>query len=362
MTKLKKMFSSLMHHARSSNFSIEHIVFLWGAAAGTILSAIGVIGNHAMNLHWLSVVIPLINLVLDVSCGVYSIVTKKWRGAARVVFLFVSFVMFPMLWFTTGGTMSSSLPLIIGLGVVLALIFRGKFRVFIFSATLVLYSTLIIVELYNPGNFIPYPNRESLYIDVLIGFVLSFLASGSIAYYSIERYNAAKSKSEALVQQLETLSVTDVLTGAYNRRHLMVRLDDEMRKAFDSGEQLSLCIIDIDHFKNVNDTYGHVYGDEVLQKTSRTIMDTLGENEIFGRYGGEEFVVIFMNRNVQDALEIVNNCFEALRNINWSHGTPITVSVGMAAYTKGLSYSKFLADADANLYKAKRNGRDRVEY
>ena len=258
--------------------------------------------------------------------------------------------------------MSSSLPLVIGLGVVLAIVFHGKLRLFLFLSTLVVFSVFIIVELYHPGNFIPYPNREAMYFDVLFGFVLSYLASGGVAFFAIARYNKAKREVELLVEQLDLISKTDPLTGVYNRRHLMTQIDEEMRKAYDSGSDLSLCIIDIDFFKNINDNHGHLCGDDVLVKLSSAISSCLGENEMIGRYGGEEFIVLFSNSDLNNALEIANHFFEALRIVDWPHSEPVTISCGISTYSKGVSYSKFLENADTNLYKAKNNGRNRIEY
>ena len=344
------------------DLTLEHIIFLCGAAAGISLSAFGVISNFLMRLHVVSVIIPFINLVVDVSCVFYSIVKKRWHGAAVVLYAFASFVLFPFLWFTTGGTMSSSLPLVIGLGVILAIVFSGRQRFFFFFTTLAVYSALILVELYIPNNFVPYPSREAWYIDVLFGFVMSFLASGGVAYFTLIRYNEAKSRAERLVGELEIASMTDPLTRVFNRRHLMTRIDEEMRSAYDSGEPLSLCIIDVDKFKSVNDTYGHLYGDEVLVKVSATIASCLGKGEVFGRYGGEEFIILFMNRDLEATLRIIESFYEALRRIEWPNDMPITVSTGVSTYLKGVSYSKFLEQADTQLYKAKANGRNRIEH
>ena len=362
MESIRKKLAVFADKVFGNNLALEHIIFIFGAFAGIVLSAFGTISNLMMDLHIISVFIPLINLIVDIACIIYSIKTKKWRGAAFFVFLFASFVLFPFLWFTTGGTMSSSLPLIIGLGVVLAIIFKGKTRVLFFFATLVLYSAFIMFELYIPNNFIPYPNREAWYTDVLCGFVMSYLASGGLAFFTISRYNSARKKSEALVKQLETISVTDPLTGVFNRRHLMLRIDDEMRKAYDNGNPLTLCIIDIDHFKRVNDTFGHIYGDEVLTVTASTIASCLSENEFLGRYGGEEFIVVFSGSDLHRSLRTIDRIFEALGDVKWKQGDAITVSVGMSVYTKGVSYSNFLGSADENLYKAKDSGRNRVEY
>jgi diguanylate cyclase (GGDEF) domain len=266
MEKEESSIGTFLGKKFGGNLSLEHTIFLGGATAGIILSAFGAISNFIMGLHPIAIIIPLVNLIIDVACVVYSIKTNKWRIPALLVYIFASFVLFPFLWFTTGGTMSSSLPLVIGLGVVLAIVFHGKMRLFLFFSTLIIFSVLIIFELYFPGHFIEYPSREAWYWDVLFGFVLSYLASGGLAFYTVIKYNTAKKEAEDLIVKLDTISRTDPLTGIYNRRFLMGNLDSEMRDAYDDGRPLTLCIIDIDYFKKINDTYGHLYGDEVLIK------------------------------------------------------------------------------------------------
>ena len=362
MSVSRKRFAAFSDKILGKNLSFQHIIFLCSAVAGIILSATGSIGNWVMELSPISIIIPAINLFIDIACVVYSIVMKRWKGAAIVMFFFASFVLFPFLWFTTGGTMSSSLPLVIGLGVVLAIVFQGKVRMAFFASTLLLYSVLIIIELHVPNNFIPYPNREAWYIDVLIGFSLGFLASGGLAYFTVTKYNASRQETKKLLAELKQTAITDPLTGVFNRRHLMARIDEEMRKAFDDNTPLTLCIIDIDHFKRINDNYGHLYGDEVLVKLSATIVNSLDGKGIFGRYGGEEFVAIFPGSDMEMAREIVGRFCEALRQVEWAHGEPITISGGVSEYVKGLHYSKFLENADEKLYTSKQSGRNRIGF
>ena len=361
MIKARKRFAAFVGKIVGKGLSLQHSIFLRGAIAGMALSAFGVISNLIIGLPFIAVLVPLVNFIIDIACVVYSIVTKRWKGAAIVIYFFASFALFPFLWFTTGGTMSSNLPLIIGLGVVLAIVFQGKVRGVFFFSTLLLYSAFIVIELYYPNNFIPYPSRSVWYMDVLFGFVLSFLASGGVAYFTVNYYNAIKRETEMLMRKLEKSAIIDPLTGVFNRGHLMARIDEEMRKAFDTGESLAICMLDIDHFKNVNDSYGHVYGDEVLVKIASIIAGCLTPNEILGRYGGEEFVVLFPGRDALEAYEMATDFCKILRQTEWPRGKPITISGGISEYTKGLSYSRFLENADSNLYIAKNNGRDRVE-
>ena len=362
MRNIKMALNNLLNKIPGENAGIGHITFLYSAMVGTLLSVLGIIGNLSMSFNILALIIPLLNAIVDILSIIYSVKTKRWEGAATFMLAFAGFVLFPFLWFTTGGTMSSSLPLVVSLGFVMMITIPERTRVFVFLGTLFLFSGFIVAELYNPNIFIPYPTRQSQYIDILIGFSTSFIAVGCLASLTISRYNKARLQTEKLLNQMEVISITDPLTGVFNRRYFMSCIDDEMRKAYDSGLPLTLCIIDIDRFKDINDSYGHLYGDEVLVVLSKIIKNCLDESGIFGRYGGEEFVIIFKNKTLEESLVTINNFMDSIRKANWKHGKPITVSCGVSVYTKGIPYSKFMEKADNNLYKAKNTGRDRVEY
>ena len=190
------------------------------------------------------------------------------------------------------------------------------------------------------------------------------LASGSVIISSIvERETALNMReADAHIQELEKISFIDSLTGIYNRRFLSLRIDEEMRKSYESGSPLTLCMIDIDHFKKINDTYGHVYGDEILVRLSKLIDKMLDEEDIFGRYGGEEFIILFTNSDLEKAIGKVNKVMQRVRSEQWGHGGGVTISCGLSTYTRGIYFSNFIKNADGNLYKAKVNGRNRIVY
>ena len=190
------------------------------------------------------------------------------------------------------------------------------------------------------------------------------LASGSVIISSIVERETASSmrEADAHIQKLEEVSYIDSLTGIYNRRFLNLRIDAEMRKSFDNGSPLTLCMMDIDYFKKINDTYGHLYGDEVLVRLAAIIDETLDEGSIWGRYGGEEFMILFTSCDLEKAAAKVNAVMERICSEQWTHGDKITVSCGLSTYTHGVFFSDFIKSADKNLYKAKECGRNRLVY
>lgn len=155
----------------------------------------------------------------------------------------------------------------------------------------------------------------------------------------------------------------DSLTGLLNHSHLKQRLNEEIHRASRIGTNLTFAMIDLDHFKSVNDTYGHLTGDRVLKSLSRMLQDRLRKTDTIGRYGGEEFGVILFHATIADAREIMNDLRESFAQVT-HHATNgqfrVTFSCGLAAYPE-LADAKLLGDtADKALYRAKESGRNRV--
>jgi diguanylate cyclase (GGDEF)-like protein len=168
--------------------------------------------------------------------------------------------------------------------------------------------------------------------------------------------------NERLMKQLETLSLTDALTGVGNRRAFSQALEREAARAVRYKHALSLALLDIDHFKKINDGHGHEAGDEVLRQVAQTAAAVLRKGDSFYRYGGEEFVAILPVAEPPGAAEVARRLIAAIagRPIRiGAHGLSVTASVGVA--TLGVDGPEAtLGRADAALYEAKRSGRNRV--
>jgi diguanylate cyclase (GGDEF)-like protein len=156
----------------------------------------------------------------------------------------------------------------------------------------------------------------------------------------------------------------DDLTGVYNRRALMIAMEESKQRANATGDPLSICVIDLDLFKRYNDEFNHLTGDQVLQAFAQAARDGLRSTDIFGRYGGEEFIQILPNTALAGATleaERLRNRISAL-DIPFARSMgPLTVSVGVAQYRPGETIVQTFARADGALYKAKQLGRNRVE-
>ncbi len=184
-----------------------------------------------------------------------------------------------------------------------------------------------------------------------------------IIIYDVTDVAVNRSQLQQANQQLAHLSQTDRLTQLYNRGHWEECLDKEFIRIQRTREPCSLVIFDIDHFKKVNDTYGHQAGDEVIRVTAQKLIETHRNTDVAGRYGGEEFVVILVNTNADGGLyftERLRKKIESLSVLHEGQTIDYTVSLGIAEYSPDIkNYAEWLERADRALYEAKHSGRNR---
>ncbi|HHE40888.1 MAG TPA: GGDEF domain-containing protein [Candidatus Cloacimonetes bacterium] len=200
--------------------------------------------------------------------------------------------------------------------------------------------------------------------DLIVPFVFFFGAIFTLLTSSL----AVQTARDILrITTLEQENITDPLMEIHNRRHFNRRLTEEMNRAHRYGTPLALFIIDIDHFKNVNDTYGHDTGDNVLKKIATLLQDHVRRTDIIARYGGEEIAIIAPETTMEVAEVLGERLRESIANAilvpaNEEHpDIKATVSIGIAGIEKTITNNeRFIQCADIALYEAKEQGRNRV--
>jgi len=198
--------------------------------------------------------------------------------------------------------------------------------------------------------------------DIILAKVSVFI---ELHRYRME-LEGAQQKIIVQKKELEELSITDDLTGLYNRRYLNTILRQEFDRSTRYGSDFAVLMLDLDHFKNVNDTYGHVFGDHVLRELSRQIMSAIRSSDFAFRFGGEEITLILPQTDVKGAAQTAEHIRSRLASepiVDGIHSATITISIGITAFMQNFSEDRndLISLADQALYLAKDKGRNRIE-
>jgi len=162
-------------------------------------------------------------------------------------------------------------------------------------------------------------------------------------------------------EELMRLATTDPLTGAYNRTKFNDIMGRELERVKRYGERLSIIIFDIDHFKQINDVYGHMVGDEVLRGISELVRSNIRKIEYLVRWGGEEFMIVASGTEIEKAVHLANRIRSIVEEYRFENIEKITISCGVTEFKEGDTVDSFIKRADDALYMAKNKGKNRVE-
>lgn len=191
----------------------------------------------------------------------------------------------------------------------------------------------------------------------LFNFTVLFVMTSYLSVYYMSTVRHAH-------KVLSRMATTDPLTRLFNRRHVMELAERDITSQSQRKPLVAFLLMDVDHFKLLNDRFGHDLGDRVLCEISRIIQSALRENNYVGRWGGEEFLAVLPNSNAHQATMIAERVRSAVAEHDWTQfglPTPVTLSIGVSPYLPGESFSESVARADAALYVSKAAGRNRVK-
>lgn len=213
-------------------------------------------------------------------------------------------------------------------------------------------------------RFIPYRGHFILFgdrIDSSGPDTLAVIAHEVSEIANLSRELKKKNRElESANQKILELMKTDPLTGLHNRHHFLENLKDSIKTAIRYSYPLTLIMGDLDHFKEINDEFGHDAGDTVLKAFAGIMMESCRSSDYLVRYGGEEFIILLPHTTLEQAVNVAEKIRIKLKNGNIIKGRTITASFGIALSGKGDSELSLIKKADTALYRAKGNGRDRI--
>lgn len=235
-----------------------------------------------------------------------------------------------------------------------------KTRQQIIKITALLSLAVILASLSLTLLFQYFTGNAPNYLGLLPSIIAPILIAPPIIYKFLDIIRQLHLAHELL----QSMSQEDYLTGVFNRRHL----EETATKEFSLGKRhnfpVSIMIMDIDHFKNINDTFGHLKGDDVLVELTQCVYEIIRKTDIFGRYGGEEFILFMPHTALDDAVMLAERIRQAVADRNFlpeSLQLGVTISLGVAGVSPETnSLEALILNADLALYRAKQAGRNRV--
>jgi diguanylate cyclase (GGDEF)-like protein len=314
------------------------VMAVWAAIAVATNLGFYLLFHFGLNLRFRDPSMTMPQMVAAVAMVLF---TQSYAGEARGAYLVVLVIimMFGCFKLSTRQLLSLSLLTIVAYGLTLPLIQRIEGERFDLAVEMVLWCSF--------SAFLPF-------ISVL---------GGSISDLR-KKLMASNTQLQTVLQQVTELATHDELTGVYNRRYLLEMLHHEKNRTDRGGAGFCVCILDLDHFKRINDSYGHPAGDEVLKTFADTVQPLLRSTDFFARYGGEEFLLFLPQTSLEMAQHCIKRIQDALAEASYQglpEGMRVTASVGVAQYYLQETVPMLIERADKALYRAKQNGRNRME-
>ena len=219
---------------------------------------------------------------------------------------------------------------------------------------------LLITNFTTPTRVSQLKNFDSIYdmflflLFIIIGYILVFVGIYSASQIVSMKYD---------MEQLDLISKTDPLTGLYNRRYIIGKLENELEDYKKTKNNFSIILADIDHFKYINDTFGHNFGDQVLKSVSKNLLATVQDKGIVSRWGGEEFLILLPETNILPAKKLAENIRQSIQNeiiIYDDSPVSVTLTLGVTVNKDLETIDDTIRNSDNALYSGKNNGRNCV--
>ena len=291
-------------------------------------------------------------LVIIVS-SLVGFLTGRTYVATFIILLVLGFVEFPILYISYGAS-TAVYMLVAEIGIITFM--KPLHRVIMGAAVFVADIAAFVVRSKFPQLNMANDNME---LDTLFSFVIAFIGIMVAVAIVIVQFERQAKQLSKMGEELTLAVNTDPLTEIRNRRYLMQYLEKQTAQMGD--EKHCAVLIDLDLFKSVNDTYGHVFGDKVLKQFADTVKKNLGENDLIARFGGEEFMILFGTDNEEEIITTMNTISKEYAIFSEKEkGKEFTFSAGAAIYGKNSPITDIFTTADKRLYKAKAAGRNMI--
>ncbi len=348
----------------------EERLFVYMLIFGIVLSCLNVVNNMIIKFAFVANYKWFV-LMITSSIGFYFTLQKnesRERAIKPIKFILFSeiiFVFLPNGWLNIGGFQPSTIAYVFLICITVCFVCEGIIRLFfLFSEVMVILTLLFWGEL-HPELLVS--NSETLiFWDSLIQIPTTIMASAILLIMFSNAFKLEQKKlseySQILMQKNETLfqmTIKDELTALYNRRYIFDQLQ-LLWQSLETQEAIRLALVDVDNFKQINDTLGHVMGDQILKQIADIMAKGMIGKGFAGRYGGDEFVLVFIGSDIESVMATLNQMSTQIKSIDVQKGIKISLSGGVSRLTKGNDIDSALSRADDILYQSKKTSKDQI--
>ena len=335
------------------NSELRDKLFIVLAITGCISNIAGFTANAAIFGFTPQTLFCAACALIIIASSLVGFLTGRTYVATIIILLVLGFVEFPILYISYGAS-TAVYMLVAEIGIITFM--KPVHRVVMGAAVFIADIAAFVVRSRFPQLNMANDNME---LDTLFSFIIAFIGiMVAVAIVIVQYERQAKQLSE-MGEELTLAVNTDPLTEIRNRRYLMQYLENQTAQMGD--EKHCAVLIDLDLFKSVNDTYGHVFGDKVLKQFADTVKKNLGENDLIARFGGEEFMILFGTDNEEEIITTMDTISKEYAIFSEKEkGKEFTFSAGAALYGKNSSITDIFTTADKRLYKAKAAGRNMI--
>ena len=351
MGRIRKLFDT--------NLSMDEKIFNYTLTGGTIASTFGFVSTFMSEQPLEATVLSAVWTIFTALSFLYFHKTKKFDVGFIFMCLILNVMGFPSM-FIYGGGITGGMPLFFAFGLVFTFLLIKKPRRLIPILTIesLVYVGLIMLSYFYPEFIHEFPDRETSHMDIGINIFIVAFSIGTVMKVVFNQMVKERERVDVLNGRLHDMSNKDYMTGLYNRKILFESIAEiEQKKEY----RVAMVMMDIDKFKRINDHYGHLAGDKVING----VADIIKKNFVHGvncRYGGEEFLTIIEDTSIEEAVQMCENVRKEVEISSFGEVSGVTLSCGVGYCSSGENIENLIKEVDERLYAAKGSGRNRVVF
>ncbi len=347
----RKPIDTFKHSELESRFFIVIIL------TGIVIAIAGSISNILLDFGMFSTIQNLVVAVICIAALYFALATGKYILLSKVMLTMLTFVLYPIIWFSEGGLDGSATYLYI-MNIALIAVMLSKHRPFaLLVANLLVFLTLVFIQFNYPSLIRFHATDQIRIIDNASMAIITIVAVYFIVTQILKDYSNKIDQLNTVQSLLRRQSTTDSLTNLRNRRHIISEMERKLPNRRNTA--LSLVMVDIDHFKSINDTYGHSFGDTVIKEIAAILRQHVRQSDTVARFGGEEFMLLLEQADCHQAQLVAEQIQYAIKHHGWKHTElRVTASFGVFEINGNMDPDSAIDSVDQLLYKAKAAGRD----